>query len=79
MMMNFFDKFLTIFFDLFDEFLTNVLTYNLLTIASFRIGVPSILFTLKKQMVKLSKVQKYKSPIETFQMVSTLDIFRPFF
>ena len=39
-LMNFFDE-------LFDKFLTNFLTYNLLTIASFRIGVPSILFLNK--------------------------------
>ena len=31
----------------FVEFFVNVLTYNLLTIASFRIGVPSILFLHK--------------------------------
>ena len=30
--------------ELFDEFFDNFLTYNLLTNASFRIGVPSILF-----------------------------------
>ena len=42
----FLTNFLTNLFDeIFDEFfLTNFLTYNLLIIASFRIGVPSILF-----------------------------------
>ena len=46
---NFFDEFVDEFFDkFFDEFLFGrfLLTYNLLTIASFRIGVPSILFFL---------------------------------
>ena len=39
-MVNFLTDFLT-------DFLTNFLTYNLLTMASFRIGVPSILFVEK--------------------------------
>ena len=33
----------------------------------------STFFSLKKQIVKLSKVQKCKSPLENFHMVSTLE------
>ena len=44
---NFFDKFLTNF-----DFSEDFLTYNLLTIASFRIGVPSILLLLDLNIIK---------------------------
>ena len=42
------------------NFLKNFLTYNLLTIASFRIGVPSILFlaTFEGDIFKLSCAKK---------------------
>ena len=68
---NFFDEFfwqifLTNFFDkFFDElfwriFLTNFLTYNLLTIASFRIGVPLILYSCHFQYPeKLSNLKSF--------------------
>ena len=36
--------------EFFEEFFGNFLTYNLLTIASFRIGVPSILFFAKTKI-----------------------------
>ena len=44
---KFFDELFSNFFDeFFDEFFDKFLTYNLLTIASFRIGVRSILLFL---------------------------------
>ena len=48
---DFFDNF---FDNLLDDFLRNFLTYNLLTVASFRIGVPSIMFLLNESGVAFS-------------------------
>ena len=64
---NFLTKFLTNFFDevcWFDQFFfwfffgRFLLTYNLLTIASFRIGVPAILFFEKIKLILIPQVRK---------------------
>ena len=51
-MVNFLGDF---FENFFGDFFGNFLTYNLLTIASFRIGVPSILLLLEKLEIEKTK------------------------
>ena len=48
----FWANFWQIFEELFDNFFTNFLVYNILTIASSRIGVPSILFIIKQDVLQ---------------------------